>query len=90
MASHEHESRQQMQRLQVDLEGQPAARRLKISVESYAEGLGWYPAGSLTFPIHQLPLLEQALLELRQREEPQIPNESNVVPFPGLTIAPPG
>lgn len=49
---------EQCQRLQVTREN---AGEIKIVLERYDACLGWYPAGALTLPIHQLPLLQQAL-----------------------------
>jgi hypothetical protein len=55
---------QDCQRIQVAKEVQGASKVLKISVERYDEKLGWYTAGSLSFPLHQMPLLQQALEEM--------------------------
>lgn len=76
------EQLQQLQRVHVDVEGNSQFKRIKISVENYDEGLGWYSAGSLSLPLHQLPLLEQELQALRH--EPTAPSGSNVVLFPGM------
>ena len=74
----------QVQRVQVGVEGHASAKRLKISVESYDEGLGWYPAGSLTIPMHQLPLLEQALQAIRHESALDNSTPGKIIPFPGL------
>ncbi len=53
----------QCQRVNVVRETQGSEKIVKIIVERYDEGLGWYQAGALTVPLHQLPLLQQALGE---------------------------
>jgi hypothetical protein len=56
-------SAEQSQRICVEM--QTHGNRVKIRVEHHEERLGWYTAGSLSLPIHQLPLLEQAVAEMR-------------------------
>ena len=73
-----------LQRVSVAVEGQNPAKRLKISLENFDQGLGWYAAGSLSIPLHQLPLLEQAIDELRQGEESSAAPSGTIIPFPGL------
>lgn len=75
------------QRVQVEWESYPGARRVKIRLEHYAAALGWYTAASLRLPRHQLPLLEQALNELRATRTFQDPGTGNIIPFPGLANA---
>jgi hypothetical protein len=41
------------------------ARQVKLRVESFDDRLGWYSSGSLTLTLEQLPLLEQAIAEMR-------------------------
>ena len=74
------------QRVQVQMERHPQGKRVKIRVESYDAGLGWYTAGALTVPLHQLPLLEQAVEEMRRVE---IADEfADIIPFPGMISEP--
>lgn len=89
MALHQSQLTPPIQRLQVGVESLQAGKQLKISVESYDAGLGWYAAGSLSIPLHQLPLLEQALEALRSpaTHEPGTPDRT-IVPFPGLRVPP--
>ena len=47
----------QTERVQITMEG----AHLKISVERFEECLGWYIAGSVSVPLHQLPLLQEQL-----------------------------
>lgn len=73
----------QSQRVLVELEDDSAARRVKISVESHDARLGWYTSSTLSVPLHQLPLLEQALRRLGGHV---IPSDGSflaeVIPFP--------
>jgi hypothetical protein len=69
-----------IQRIQVVLE---PAERAKICLETYDDNLGWYTAASLSIPLHQLPLLEQAIERMRARNAaPERPG-GKIVPFPG-------
>jgi hypothetical protein len=61
-------SAEQSQRIRVEMESHPEGKRVKIRVEHLEERLGWYTARSLSLPIHQLPLLEQAVAEMRSCE----------------------
>ena len=70
------------QRVQVQMERHPQGKRVKIRVESYDDGLGWYTAGSLTVPLHQLPLLEQAVDDMRKISQEE--EFAEIIPFPGL------
>lgn len=74
------------QRIQVELERQVYGKRVKIRVENYDSGLGWYSSGSLTVPLHQLPLLEQAIDDMRTVDHND--DYADIIPFPGPTIDP--
>lgn len=74
------------QRVQVQMERHPQGKRVKIRVESYDAGLGWYTAGALTVPLHQLPLLEQAMDEMRRL--PAEDEFADIIPFPGMMSEP--
>jgi len=68
-----------IQRIQVFLEPECA----KICLESYDDTLGWYTAGSLSIPLHQLPLLEQAIERMRVHAAAQPPRATgNIIPLP--------
>ena len=69
------------QRIQVELKPRPEGKEVRIRLESFDNGLGWYSSGSLTLPLHQLPLLEQAIAEMRN--EPLV-ETAEIIPFPGL------
>jgi hypothetical protein len=81
MALSHSEEGEQTQRVQVELELHRTGRQVKIRVESHDEHLGWYSSGSLKLPFHQLPLLEQALAEMRRCERPEEP-VADIIPFP--------
>lgn len=70
----------QLQRIQVETGRDSEGQRVTIRVESYDERLGWYTAGSLALPLCQLPLLEQALEEMRRCN--QSDEEAKIIPFP--------
>lgn len=74
------------QRVQVQMERHPLGKRVKIRVESYDQGLGWYTSGSLVVPLHQLPLLEQAVEDMRRM--PQEEEFADIIPFPGMAANP--
>ena len=74
------------QRVQVQMERHPQGKRVKIRVESYDAGLGWYTAGALTVPLHQLPLLEQAVEDMRRVTLDD--DFAEIIPFPGITSVP--
>ena len=76
----------QSQRLQVEIETDGTDKRVKIRIENHDEYLGWYPAGSLTLALHQLPLLEQAIGEMRACNVPDESLENKIIPFPGLVV----
>src|SRR5687767_15074484 len=69
------------QRIQVELRALPDGKEVRIRLESYDDGLGWYSSGSLALPLHQLPLLEQAIADMRH--EPLV-QTADIIPFPGL------
>lgn len=71
------------QRVQVEMHRHACGDRVKIRMESYDEGLGWYTSGALTVPLHQLPLLEQAVQEMRRAEPEE--EYGQIIPFPGPT-----
>lgn len=73
---------EQSQRIQVDMESHPAGRCVRIRVEHYDERLGWYSSGSLRLPLHQLPLLEQAIGDMR-RDRSEDALSAKIIPFPG-------
>ena len=75
----------QCQRIEVTLETGQGPKRMKISLESHDPTLGWYRAASLTVPLHQLPLLEQAIDRMRTIEPAEKPTGAKIIPFPGLT-----
>jgi hypothetical protein len=74
------------QRIQVELDRHVSGKRVKIRVENYDSGLGWYSSGSLTVPLHQLPLLEQAIEAMRS-VDPQ-DDYADIIPFPGGAAEP--
>ena len=70
-----------IQRIQVVLE---PSERAKICLESYDDSLGWYTAASLSIPLHQLPLLEQAIDHMRALSPaPANGAAGKIIPFPG-------
>jgi hypothetical protein len=69
------------QRIQVELQTRAEGKEVRIRLESYDEGLGWYSAGAINLPLHQLPLLEQAIADMRK--EP-LAEAAEIIPFPGL------
>ena len=79
------ESVDQLQRISVEMERHPQEQRVKIRVEHYEEKLGWYSAGSLSLPLHQLPLLEQAVETMRAIESSEESLSRKIIPFPGMT-----
>lgn len=69
-----------IQRIQVFLE---PSERAKICLESYDDNLGWYTAASLSIPLHQLPLLEQAIERMRGfAATANQPQAGNIIVFP--------
>jgi hypothetical protein len=74
----------QAERIEAHIEALPSGRSLKIRLLGYDENLGWYTVGALSLPVHQLPLLQQALAGVRQADLTSASPGSNVIPFPGL------
>ena len=74
------------QRVQVELDRHVYGKRVKIRLENYDSGLGWYTSGSLTVPLNQLPLLEQALDDMRTINRQD--EFAQIIPFPGSTTEP--
>jgi hypothetical protein len=68
------------QRVHMDLERHHSGDRVVIEVENHDEGLGWYTSGSLTLPLEQLPLLEQAIEAMRARCRSE--EYGKIIPFP--------
>jgi len=73
-------SSESSQRVQVQMERHPLGKRVKIRVESYDAGLGWYTAGCVTVPLHQLPLVEQAIDDMRHISTED--EFADIIPFP--------
>jgi hypothetical protein len=83
MASQQSQSQlEQSQRIQVDMEPHGLAKLVKIRIEHYDPRLGWYTSGSLSLPVHQLPLLEQAIAEMRACASSEASPGENIIPFP--------
>ena len=70
------------QRIQVELRPRPEGKEVRIRLESYDDGLGWYSSGSLTLPLNQLPLLEQAIADMRHEPVVEL---AEIIPFPGMS-----
>lgn len=70
------------QRVLVEMDCRACGKRVKIRVENHDEGLGWYTSGTLTLPLNELPLLEQAIAEMRR--EPVETEYAEIIPFPGM------
>ena len=79
---------QECQRIDVLKQGQGADAQLKISIERFDECLGWYLAGGLTIPIHQVPLLQQALEETKTIDcaeyVEKVCSAKKIIPFPTM------
>ena len=75
----------QAERIQVEMEQTPEEKRVRIRLESYDAKLGWYSSGCLVLPLNQLPLLEQAVLDMRAAERNSRSETATIIPFPGLT-----
>ena len=73
------------ERVCVETDETHGRRAVKIRVEGFDEQLGWYSSGSLTLGIEQLPLLEQAVAEMRQIERNRTEHVCEIIPFPILT-----
>lgn len=74
------------QRIEVGIEVRGSAKRLKICLENHHESLGWYTAGCLSIPLHQLPLLEQAIQRLKSYEVSTEAEslEDKIIPFDSI------
>ena len=83
MALQQADLQEQSQRFIFEMEPHGTTKRLKIRVENHDAGLGWYTAGSLSLPLHQLPLLEQAIEDMR-RQELADDDSGKIIPFPAL------
>ena len=70
------------QRVHVDVETSREANRVKICLESHDEGLGWYTAASLSIPLAQVPLLQQALEHSFSEPAAGEATPDNIIPFP--------
>jgi hypothetical protein len=79
------ESVSQLQRINVEMEQHQQGPQVRIRIEHYEQNLGWYPAGSLLLPLHQLPLLEQAVAEMRACQPSEESLSQKIIPFPGMT-----
>lgn len=78
---------EQPQRIGVEMESQPTGKRVKVRIESYDEHLGWYTSASLMLPLHQLPLLEQAIADLRGGQSfCDDAADAKIIPFPTAAI----
>lgn len=82
LSSLQKQSPDHAQRVQVEMQATTAGKRVVMRLESYDEGLGWYSSGSLVLPLHQLPLLEQAISDMR-RMEATSHETADIIPFPG-------
>lgn len=81
MALQQANTLEQSQRVQVEIEPHQSGKRVKIRLENYDVQLGWYPAGSLSLALHQLPLLEQAVAEMRACKFSE--DTDKIISFPG-------
>lgn len=72
---HEH-----AERVQAEMLNTPSGRQVRIVLERHDDQLGWYTSGSLVLPMHELPLLEQAIEEMRR--VPSEPEFADIIPFP--------
>ena len=82
MALQQSQPLEQSQRIQVEMERHRQGKLVKIRVEHYDERLGWYTSGSLSLPLHQLPLLEQAVEEMRTYESSEETLSEKIILFP--------
>lgn len=73
---------EQSQRIQVEMDASLGERSVKIRLERFDELLGWYTAGALALPLHQLPLLEQAVAEMRSHQAGA--EMDKIILFPGV------
>jgi hypothetical protein len=75
---------QECQRVDVTRETRDGEQVVKITVERHDDMLGWYSAGSLSIPLCQLPVLEQALAELSRSQctSCETACSRKIIPFP--------
>jgi hypothetical protein len=78
---------QPTERLQVELQSCPCGKRFNIRLEAYDAGLGWYTSGCMSLPLAQLPLLEQAIADMRNVQNLGSNQEAVIIPFPGCKNA---
>jgi hypothetical protein len=80
----------QCQRIDVVCDG--VRHHATITLERFDNALGWYPAGTLTLPLCQIPLLQQALEEMSAAPIcsacPADAYGQKVIPFPLLVSQP--
>jgi hypothetical protein len=88
MVSQQLNSAEQVQRLRVEMEAQETGKQAKIRIESYDVHLGWYTSGSLSLPLHQLALLEQAIADMQASASPGHDSGEKIIPFPGVMANP--
>jgi hypothetical protein len=82
---------QDCQRIQVIKETNGTDKTVKISVERYDAILGWYSAGALRIPLHQLPLLQQSLEEMNCANCAECPPQQcrgKIISFPLMLSEP--
>lgn len=80
----------QCQRINVEREVKDGEKVIKVVVERHDESLGCYTAGALTLPLHQLPLLQQALQDVcvtpcQDCSDSECPRK--IIPFPTIMSA---
>ena len=71
------------ERVQVELEREFPEARVRLAVERYDEARGWCLVNSISLPLNQLPLLEQALEDLRRGSRKKEAADRKIIPFPG-------
>jgi hypothetical protein len=76
------EIQERSQRVTAEMELHRSGKRVKIRVENHDAQLGWYVAGSISLPLQQLPLLEQALEAMRTGTLDEASPDNNIIPFP--------
>lgn len=79
---------QAVERIQAELEQHPTGPQVRISAESYDETRGWCAIAQVCFPLSQLPILEQALEQMKRGRQDCPPGK--IIPFPGLKREPGG
>lgn len=76
------------QRVRADVVQSDGLRQVKIRLETFDDKLGWYSSGSVTLGMEQLPLLEQAIAEMRSFERNRTAHVCEIIPFPTLSEEP--